>query len=52
MGGIRGVKHYMQRVAVQGSPSMLTNLTHSYQPHAKQTARREASLRKYLKSYR
>lgn len=24
MGGIRGVKHYMQRTAVQGSPDMLT----------------------------
>ena len=24
MGGIRGVKHYMQRVAIQGSPDMIT----------------------------
>lgn len=27
MGGIRGVKHYMQRTAIQGSPNMLTAIT-------------------------
>ena len=27
MGGVRGVKHYMQRTAVQGSPDMLTAIT-------------------------
>ncbi len=35
MGGLRGVKHYMQRVAVQGSPTTLTAITHVYQPAAK-----------------
>jgi oxepin-CoA hydrolase/3-oxo-5,6-dehydrosuberyl-CoA semialdehyde dehydrogenase len=35
MGGLRGVKHYMQRVAVQGSPTMLTSVTGVYQPNAK-----------------
>jgi oxepin-CoA hydrolase/3-oxo-5,6-dehydrosuberyl-CoA semialdehyde dehydrogenase len=30
MGGIRGVKHYMQRTAVQGSPDMLTAVTREY----------------------
>jgi oxepin-CoA hydrolase/3-oxo-5,6-dehydrosuberyl-CoA semialdehyde dehydrogenase len=34
MGGMRGVKHYMQRVAVQGSPDMLTAITNQYQPGA------------------
>jgi oxepin-CoA hydrolase / 3-oxo-5,6-dehydrosuberyl-CoA semialdehyde dehydrogenase len=34
MGGIRGVKHYMQRVAIQGSPNMLTTITQQYQPNA------------------
>jgi len=34
MGGVRGVKHYMQRVAVQGSPTTLTRITEQYQPHA------------------
>ncbi|MBS1731530.1 MAG: phenylacetic acid degradation bifunctional protein PaaZ [Bacteroidetes bacterium] len=35
MGGIRGVKHYMQRVAIQGSPSSITSISNVYQPHAK-----------------
>ena len=35
MGGVRGVKHYMQRVAIQGSPTAITAITHSFQPNAK-----------------
>jgi oxepin-CoA hydrolase/3-oxo-5,6-dehydrosuberyl-CoA semialdehyde dehydrogenase len=35
MGGVRGVKHYMQRAALQGSPTTLTEITGVYQPHAK-----------------
>jgi oxepin-CoA hydrolase / 3-oxo-5,6-dehydrosuberyl-CoA semialdehyde dehydrogenase len=35
MGGLRGIRHYMQRVAVQGSPTMLTAITNVYQPGAK-----------------
>jgi oxepin-CoA hydrolase / 3-oxo-5,6-dehydrosuberyl-CoA semialdehyde dehydrogenase len=35
MGGLRGIKHYMQRIAVQGSPTMLTAITNVYQPGAK-----------------
>ncbi|MEO8719590.1 MAG: phenylacetic acid degradation bifunctional protein PaaZ [Ginsengibacter sp.] len=35
MGGLRGIRHYMQRVAVQGSPAMLTAITNVYQPGAK-----------------
>lgn len=31
MGGVRGVKHYMQRVAIQGSPSVISSITHVYQ---------------------
>ncbi|GAC1584695.1 MAG: phenylacetic acid degradation bifunctional protein PaaZ [Ginsengibacter sp.] len=34
MGGLRGIKHYMQRVAVQGSPNMLTAITNVYQANA------------------
>ncbi|RYY56483.1 MAG: phenylacetic acid degradation bifunctional protein PaaZ [Chitinophagaceae bacterium] len=34
MGGIRGVKHYLQRTALQGSPTMLTEITDVYQPYA------------------
>lgn len=35
MGGVRGVKHYMQRVALQGSPTTLSAITQSYQPKGK-----------------
>jgi len=34
MGGIRGVKHYLQRTALQGSPTMITAITSVYQPFA------------------
>lgn len=30
MGGIRGVHHYMQRTALQGSPRMLADVTHRW----------------------
>ncbi|TQM42013.1 oxepin-CoA hydrolase/3-oxo-5,6-dehydrosuberyl-CoA semialdehyde dehydrogenase [Flavobacterium branchiophilum] len=32
MGGVRGIKHYMQRCAIQGSPTTLTEITEIYQP--------------------
>ena len=35
MGGVRGVKHYMQRVAIQGSPTTITAITQQYQQGAK-----------------
>jgi len=31
MGGIRGVKHYLQTTAVQGHPTMITAVTNQYQ---------------------
>ena len=34
MGGMRGVKHYLQRTAIQGHPTMLTKITNVYQPGA------------------
>ncbi|HET9057085.1 MAG TPA: phenylacetic acid degradation bifunctional protein PaaZ [Chitinophagaceae bacterium] len=34
MGGIRGVKHYLQRTAIQGSPTTLTEVTNVYQQNA------------------
>jgi oxepin-CoA hydrolase/3-oxo-5,6-dehydrosuberyl-CoA semialdehyde dehydrogenase len=37
MGGLRGVFHYMQRTAIQGSPTTLSKITGVYQPKAKQT---------------
>jgi oxepin-CoA hydrolase/3-oxo-5,6-dehydrosuberyl-CoA semialdehyde dehydrogenase len=35
MGGLRGVKHYLQRTAIQGSPTTITAITNVYQPNAK-----------------
>ncbi|MFN8279657.1 MAG: phenylacetic acid degradation bifunctional protein PaaZ [Saprospiraceae bacterium] len=34
MGGLRGIKHYMQRTAIQGSPDMITAVTEQFQPGA------------------
>jgi oxepin-CoA hydrolase/3-oxo-5,6-dehydrosuberyl-CoA semialdehyde dehydrogenase len=34
MGGMRGIKHYLQRCAIQGSPTTLTEITGIYQPNA------------------
>ena len=35
MGGMRGVKHYLQRCAIQGSPTTITEITGVYQAGAK-----------------
>ncbi len=35
MGGVRGVKHYMQRCAIQGTPTTLSHVTQVFQPGAK-----------------
>ena len=48
MGGIRGVKHYMQRVAIQGSPTTITAITHQYQPGAKGIQSNVHPFRKYF----
>ncbi|MDB5197506.1 MAG: paaZ [Flaviaesturariibacter sp.] len=48
MGGVRGVKHYMQRVAVQGSPTTITAITQSYQPAAKGNHTTVHPFRKYF----
>lgn len=37
MGGKRGVLHYLQRTAIQGSPTMITKVTNQYQYGAEQT---------------
>src|SRR5689334_12595043 len=34
MGGVRGVKHYMQRTAIQSSPTMIAAITEQYIPGA------------------
>ena len=48
MGGLRGLKHYMQRVAVQGSPTMLTAITSVYQPNAKGKISDKHPFKKYF----
>ncbi len=35
MGGLRGVRHYLQRTAIQGSPTMITAISNTFQAHAK-----------------
>lgn len=37
MGGIRGVKHFMQRTAIQGSPDMLQAIGNQFVPGATET---------------
>jgi len=46
MGGVRGVKHYMQRVAIQGSPTSITAITGSYQPNARTVEEEKHPFRK------
>jgi oxepin-CoA hydrolase / 3-oxo-5,6-dehydrosuberyl-CoA semialdehyde dehydrogenase len=48
MGGVRGVKHYMQRVAIQGTPTTITAITQSYQPNAKGLQSSVHPFRKYF----
>lgn len=48
MGGIRGVKHYMQRVAVQASPTTMTNITGIYQQHGHTTEDEKHPFRKHF----
>jgi oxepin-CoA hydrolase/3-oxo-5,6-dehydrosuberyl-CoA semialdehyde dehydrogenase len=52
MGGVRGVKHYLQRVAVQGSPSTLTAVTNSYHQHADVVEDEKHPFRKYFEELR
>jgi oxepin-CoA hydrolase / 3-oxo-5,6-dehydrosuberyl-CoA semialdehyde dehydrogenase len=52
MGGVRGVKHYMQRVAVQGSPSMLTAVTNIYHEDAFVFEDDKHPFRKYFEELR
>ncbi len=48
MGGVRGVKHYMQRVALQGSPSTIAAITNVYQPGGKQVEEDKHPFQKYF----
>ena len=48
MGGLRGVKHYLQRTAIQGSPTMITAITNVYQQHAKGNTDEKHPFTKYF----
>ena len=48
MGGLRGIRHYMQRVAVQGSPTMLTAITNIYQQYGETRQEDKHPFRKYF----
>jgi oxepin-CoA hydrolase/3-oxo-5,6-dehydrosuberyl-CoA semialdehyde dehydrogenase len=48
LGGIRGVKHYMQRTALQGSPTMLSSIVNQYLPGAEKIEADEHPFRKKM----
>ncbi len=48
MGGVRGVLHYMQRTALQGSPTTLMHVTNEYTPGAARAFDRVHPFRKYF----
>ncbi len=48
MGGVRGVLHYMQRTALQGSPTTLSHICQKYLPGAKTFTGPEHPFRRYF----
>ena len=48
LGGVRAIKHYMQRTAIQGSPSSLMAITNEYVKGATTTEDRIHPFRKYF----
>lgn len=48
MGGKRGVFHYLQRTAIQGSPSSITSILNQYQYGAKQIEKDKHPFRQYF----
>ena len=48
MGGIRGIKHYLQRTAIQGHPTTITALTKQYQVGAEQNTEGPHTFRKHF----
>ena len=46
MGGTRGVMHYMQRTAIQGSPAAIANITGEWLPSAPETQATEHPFRR------
>ena len=48
MGGLRGIRHYLQRTAIQGSPSMMTAVSSVFQQHAKGNLEGTHPFKKYF----
>jgi len=48
MGGVRGIKHYLQRTAIQGHPTTITALTKQYQMGAAQNTEGPHVFRKHF----
>ena len=48
MGGIRGIKHYLQRTAIQGHPTAITAITKQYQVGAVQNTKGPHVFRKHF----
>ena len=48
IGGLRGIKHYMQRTAIQGHPTTLTAITQQHQPGS---ARPESEVHLFRKHF-
>ncbi|MFA5583089.1 MAG: aldehyde dehydrogenase family protein, partial [Bacteriovoracaceae bacterium] len=48
MGGKRGVMHYLQRTAIQGSPTTITKITNQYQYGGKQNILEVHPFKKYF----
>jgi oxepin-CoA hydrolase / 3-oxo-5,6-dehydrosuberyl-CoA semialdehyde dehydrogenase len=48
MGGLRGVRHYMQRCAIQGTPSSITSVTRQYQYGARYIEGDKHPFKKYF----
>ena len=48
MGGVRGVLHYMQRTALQGSPTVLSAVTKEWIPKAAELSDRVHPFKKYF----
>ena len=48
MGGVRGIKHYLQRTAIQGHPTTITALTQQYQIGAEQNTEGPHIFRKHF----
>ncbi len=48
MGGMRGVMHYMQRTALQGSPTTITRITNEWSPGAAEPTDRVHPFRKHF----